>query len=421
MNNHGKRRTAAVGVGALALASMMSACASANGTAGASDKDCGTDLKFGVLTAFTGELGEFGEVSQNSFKLAINDVNASGELPEGWKTSTVVSDEKTDIQVGLRAATDMMQKDKVSVILGPSSGPIVAMDSVATRYKVPIISQFAGTTNFDAVGGTYLFRTVASDASDGEAIAQYLTDEGKKDIVIVVQNDQSTITAGQKAEENFTKSGGKVVKTIKYNPGQASYQSVVQQATGAKADAVYLAGGQESATTILKEMRDAGVHGKDVIVSADLVVNDVITGVGKDWADGLTGVTAKADAKRPQAKALSAAYEKEYGEAPGIFAENAYDALTLAALAAVAGDSTCGESIAENLPKVSSSGKKVTSFKEGAAALKAGEDIDYDGASGPVDFDETGTVPGSYAVFQVADGKWTVDKFYKAEAIGKGK
>lgn len=411
-------RTGSTLAALVAASSMLSSCAD-SGSGAAASGDCGDTIKLGILTAFTGELGEFGKISKNAFDLAIADVEASGALPDGWKVDTVVADEKADIQVGLRAATDMMQKEKVSAILGPSSGPIVAMDSIADRYQVPIISQFAGTTNFSSVGGTYLFRTVASDTSDGGAVARYLSDEGAKDVVIVVQNDQSTITAGSAAEEGLADLGGTVKKTITYNPGQTSYQSVVQQAVNEGGDAIYLAGGQESATTILKEMRDAGVSSDKIIVSGELLVPEVINAVGADWSNGLTGEIAKADAMRPQYVDLAKKYQEEYGEEAGPFVENAYDAVNLVTLAAIAADSTCGAAIASELPNVASDGELVSTFADAATALKDGQDIDFDGASGTLDFDETGTVPGSYAVYKVADGKWSLDKFYPAETFSE--
>lgn len=412
-----KQRSALVRLGATVtlatlIPSLLSACSSEGSTAAG---DCGNTIKLGILTAFTGELGEFGKISKNAFDLAISDIEASGALPDGWKIETVVADEKGDIQTGLRAATDMMQKDKVSAILGPSSGPIIAMDSIAERYQIPIISQFAGTTNFNSIGGEYLFRTVASDSSDGVAVARYLTDKGAKNVVIIVQNDQSTVTAGSAAEDGLSDTGGTVKKIIKYNPGQPSYQAVVQQAIAEDADAIYLAGGQESATAILKEMRDLGVKSKTVTVSADLLVPETIKAVGPDWSDGLTGEIPKADTKRPQYVQLSDDYQAEFGEEAGPFAENAYDAVTLVALAAMAGDSTCGVSIAEQLPKVAADGKVVSNFADAANGLADDADIDYDGASGPLDFDKTGTVAGSYAVYEVSEGKWNVDKFYPAE------
>ena len=46
--------------------------------------------------------------------------------------------------------------------------------------------------------------------------------------------------------------------------------------------------------------------------------------------------------------------------------------------------------------------------KKAKAAIAAGEDINYEGASGNVDFDENGDVSGLFSVNTVGeDGKWS--------------
>ncbi|MDP9458717.1 MAG: ABC transporter substrate-binding protein [Actinomycetota bacterium] len=418
VRNRGRAVTAPLILASLLLTACGGGSESGDSAAAGGGDDCGNTLKYGILTAFTGELGDFGEVSQNSFELAMKQMEESGALPEGWTVDTVVADEESDIEVGLRAATNMMQNENVSVILGPSSGPIVAMDSISQRYETPVVSQFAGTTNFDQVGGEWLFRTVASDASDGLAVAQWLEEQGHQNVAIVVQNDQSTITAGRAAGSRFEDAGGTVVETIEYEAGQPSYQAVVEQTLNLDADAIYLAGGQQSATTILNQMRQAGADSSTIVVSADLVVPDVISTIGADWAEGMAGVTPKGDQERAEYGEFAEAYQAEYGEAPGLFAENAYDAAMLVGLAAVAAESTCGSAIGPKLQEVSAApGTEVSSFAEGAEALAAGDDIDYVGASGTVDFDETGTVPGSYAVMTVQGGEWTQAQFFPAETF----
>ena len=211
-----------------------------------------------------------------------------------------------------------------------------------------------------------------------------------------------------------------MLDTIKYSAGQPSYQSVVRKAMADKPDAIYLAGGQESAITILREMHNPGLASSKIVVSADLVVPEIIKGVGATWANGLTGITAKGDTNRPEYKTFAADFQAKYNKAPDIFVDTAYDAMQLAGLAAVAAKSTCGKDIAAKLHEVSAApGVKVTTFDEGAAALAKGEDIDYVGASGPVDFDKTGTVVGSYAVQLVKSGEWTEQKFFPAETFMK--
>src|SRR3546814_17187936 len=59
-------------------------------------------------------------------------------------------------------------------------------------------------------------------------------------------------------------------------------------------------------------------------------------------------------------------------------------------LAAIAAKSDAGPAIAKELPGVSREGTKCKTFKECKDLLEAGEDIDYDGYSGPIDFLDNG-------------------------------
>jgi hypothetical protein len=93
----------------------------------------------------------------------------------------------------------------------------------------------------------------------------------------------------------------------------------------------------------------------------------------------------------------------------------------LTALAMAAAKSTDGEDIDAKIPEVANPpGTQVTSLADGLAALAKGEDINYDGASGPVDLDETGTASSPYSVQQVTDGKWKQVEFYSADVFAGG-
>jgi branched-chain amino acid transport system substrate-binding protein len=83
------------------------------------------------------------------------------------------------------------------------------------------------------------------------------------------------------------------------------------------------------------------------------------------------------------------------------YAAESYDGVILIALAAIAGDSDAGTSIGDNLIDVSGGGEQCSTFKECADMLADGTDIDYEGVSGPVDFDDKGD-PGqaSFGILQ---------------------
>jgi branched-chain amino acid transport system substrate-binding protein len=73
----------------------------------------------------------------------------------------------------------------------------------------------------------------------------------------------------------------------------------------------------------------------------------------------------------------------------------------LLALAAQQAGDDSGEAIAANMQSVSTGGTKVTNYADGLAAIEAGEDVDYDGYSGPIEFDENGDPTGaSIGIYQ---------------------
>jgi hypothetical protein len=72
------------------------------------------------------------------------------------------------------------------------------------------------------------------------------------------------------------------------------------------------------------------------------------------------------------------------------YAPESYDAVIVTALAAIAAKSDAGASIASKMEDVSAGGTKCTTFKDCAALLKSGKDIDYDGVSGPIEFNAKG-------------------------------
>jgi hypothetical protein len=92
-----------------------------------------------------------------------------------------------------------------------------------------------------------------------------------------------------------------------------------------------------------------------------------------------------------------------------MYEPNYYDQIIVVALAADAAGDVSGESIRNNLAKVAGPpGTEVHSYAEGAKELAAGNDIDYVGASGPIDFNQFGNVISYYAEVTPKDGQWTV-------------
>lgn len=390
------------------------------GAIGCSD-NAGSDdgeVKVGVLVPLTGEFGSFGEPWQRAMELAADDVNEVGGLPDDANLELVVDDEQTDPEAGVQAARKMIDSNGVAAILGPTSGPAVAIAPIARRSEVPLILPAASTVQLNQFGGEYVFRTVATDAEESLPIARYLTKNQATTVSVLAENDESQISVAESFRENFEGEGsGSVAASITFNAGAASYRTQVSEALGADPDWVVCACGEQSGATIIKELDEAGYEG-EIIVTSDMTTPDAIKAVGPELMQGVYGATASSDTSLPAYKRFARAYEEEFDSKPFPFTPNSYDGMILLALAMVAADSTAGPDINSALPEVANpGGTQVSTFKDGVEALRAGDEINYEGPSGPLDLDKLGNAPSPYAVMQVKGEEFDQVEFYSAEEL----
>ncbi|PHS05885.1 MAG: hypothetical protein COA78_14960 [Blastopirellula sp.] len=376
------------------------------------------EVTIGVLVPLTGELGKFGEIVANSIKLGVNQINAAGGTSCG-KIRTVVADTGGNPEVGIREATKMIDSEGAVAVLGPTSSVMVALVDLAKRKKTVVMSPYAGTITLNELGGDYVYRTVSSDLGDGAASGLWLSEKGYKKVAFMVQNGESTISPAQVARDKLKKTGIQLTDYVVYNPGQPSYQAELISVLANEPDAIYLAGGQQSGVTVIKEATSGGFKG-EWLFTADLAVPEIFAAAGADILNGRAYVElADADSSLPEYKAFKALHKKETGSDPGPFAANSYDMVNLIALSLEQSGKCTGEGINSVIRDVSDGGTAVSSFADGKKAIADGKDINYEGASGPLVFDKSGTVSGSYTIQVAKDGKWVKTKFYPASAFAE--
>lgn len=372
-------------------------------------------VTIGLLAPLSGELGTFGEIVSRGYQTAAETANATGLLECG-PISFVSADSQTDPEVGRQEAERMIAGGAVA-IAGPTSDVMVALVPLAQSEEVVITSPYSGSTALNELGGDFVFRTVGPDTNDGIAAAKWMSDQGYQAIAVFTQQEEQQLSAGNAARAALADLGANVVVDQEFAPGEASYSGVLATVLAENPDVIYLAGGQESSLTIINEAAQLGYAG-DWLFSADLATDETVEAAGADILEGVAHtVVSSTDQTTDVYKAFESLHMDVTGEEPGPFGANAFDGMNLIALAMVASGGCDGASINSALVDVSAGGTKVTSFQEGAELLAQGEDIDYDGASGPVDLDETGSVTNSYSVQQVQDGHWVDIQFYPAEDL----
>ncbi len=380
----------------------------------------GDFVTIGVLAPLTGEIGEFGQIVSEAFQMGVEEINATG-LNTCGEIRLQFADSETNPEVAIREADQLISSTENLVgFFGPSSGEMVALIDTVHEAELMLVSPYSGTTELNELGGDFVYRTVASDLADGQAAAAFIIDQEWTNAAVLAQVAESPLSSANVVRQELADAGVNVVADVEIVAGQASYEAELSEVIAGNPEVIYMSVGIESGVTILREADALGYDGSWML-SADLVGQDTIDLTGpeiveeKVFAEG-----AEADPDLPEYQRFADLYQERFGVEPKVFSPNAYDAAVLFGLAMMAADECTGAGINAVFRDVASDpGTVVGSFEEGAQAILAGEEVDYNGASGVLTFDDSGTPPGSFAIFQVLNGTFERVAFYSADFFVK--
>jgi branched-chain amino acid transport system substrate-binding protein len=187
-----------------------------------------------------------------------------------------------------------------------------------------------------------------------------------------------------------------------------SYAAELQKVLAAKPDFIVVSGYLPDTTIILREAFEAGNTAK-IVIPGWAFGPSLVSALSNEVIEGLIVFDSVPDANGPAFKAFDAGYKAAMGTSglSNIYAAQCYDMVIVLALALQkAGPSANNDAIAGVIRSIAGPpGQVVTSFAEGKAALKEGQKINYDGASGPLDFDANGDAISVFGVNVLHNGK----------------
>lgn len=316
------RRNTRAGLGALALALTVTATAcgttDTGGDSNASGEDC--NFKIGVMGALSGANASIVLPSVDGAELAVKQWdNADCEV------ELVKFDTEGDPAKATPVATQIAGDDSfIGVMGGAFSGETRATKSIYNDAGVTMVSQSATATDLTQEDQVEVFhRLVPYDDYQGAAIAKYLTDELGASKVFVVDNSEAYgEPLADRVEETL---GDAMIQRDKTEVGQTDFAPTISKMETAQPDAVFYGGYIAEAAPLLKQMRDAGIE-------APFVGGDGLYGADFGKAVGAAGegaVVMCPCAPIAEDSTFAADYEAEFGGAPGAYAAEGYDAMSV--------------------------------------------------------------------------------------------
>ena len=356
-------------------------------------------LKLGYVLPETGDLAYLGPPQIQAMKFAIKQINDSGGVLGKQIPAPVGGDEANDQAIASQSADRVLNSGVQGLIGAAASGMSLAIIDKVTGAQV---AQCSGSntaptfTGYDD-GGFYI-RTAPSDALQGPVLADVVTGDGHSKIAIIARADDYGKGLAAATKKSLENGGAEVVLDDTYDPKATNFDATVQKIAAAKPDAVVIIAFEEG-KQIIKGLietgmtpKDTGFYGADGLRSADLakLVDPKDPGV----LAGMKG-TAPASADNPKFTKALKAFAPKLKELQ--FAPQVYDCVNVIALAAEKSKSTTAADFKAAFNEVTEGGEKCNDFASCKKLLDAGKDVDYDGASGPLDFTDVGE-PGKATI-----------------------
>jgi branched-chain amino acid transport system substrate-binding protein len=372
---------------------------------GSSDDDNGDDstdaYEIGMVDSLTGSLSAFGERNQRGVELALQRVNEVGI--DGRDLELIVEDSESENQGGIAAAQKLVNQDGVPFLIGAvGSGVSLAIyESVVQDTDVVQLSQNSTGLNLTDFPG--LLRMSPSGRTQSLALANLIDDDGYDEVAITYVNNDY----GQSLTDAFVEAwDGEVAYNNPHDQEQQSYSGVISEMNGSGADAWLFVTYQAEFATMVNEVFSAGYEAQ--FYGADSVSGDnVLENTPEGSMDGMKIVVPSAPVEEENYQTFASEFEAEYGQQPTSWSAYAYDCVMNAALSIQAADEFTGAALQDTVRRVSGpEGEEATTFEAASQILSDGggpDDVDYQGVSGPIDFDENGDPVGFLQILEVQD------------------
>jgi branched-chain amino acid transport system substrate-binding protein len=173
-------------------------------------------------------------------------VNASGKAANGWVFQSVRADSTCiDAAAATAAAERLITVEGVKGIIGGDCSGVTraVLTNLAMPNGIVMISPSATSPALttDPDDGLF-FRTVPSDAREGEVMADILVDRGVKSIALTYSNSDYGKGLAEAIATAFTAKGGTVTINASHDDGKADYSAEVAALAAAGGEVLVVAG-----------------------------------------------------------------------------------------------------------------------------------------------------------------------------------
>lgn len=379
----------------LAFVMLFTACGN-NNAANENENVESDEIIIGALGPLTGNVAIYGIAATNGTKIAIDEINEAGGIL-GKQVKLILEDEKGDAQEAMNVYNKLVEDGAVAIIGDITSGPTLAIADLANRDNMLLITP-TGTQLDITEGRPSVFRVAFTDPFQGRMLAQYAKDTLGASTAGILANTSNDYSQGVKeafmAEaENL---GLEIVANESYGAADRDFRVQLTTIASQNPDVLLIPDYYETIALIAPQAREVGIE-------SQFIGPDGWDGITAQLTTGLSdeGLTAEAlqsvegaiftnhyslDDPNENIQNFIAKYNELHGENPASFSALGYDAAYMVKQAIEEAGSTDSDAI-----------------------IDAMKNINYEGLTGSIKFDENNNPVKAISMIEVNEGEYKLE------------
>jgi branched-chain amino acid transport system substrate-binding protein len=320
-------------------------------------------ITLGAVLPLSGPIASYGKNSKDGVDLALEEINAQGNL----KIQVVFEDDAGDVKNAVSAAQKLISSDKVPLIIGEaSSGFSVALSPICNVNKVILISPVSSAAELTEKGGDYFFRVCPSDAFQARILSKWIVDEKHTSVSMLYVNSNWGVSLKDEFLFHYLKMGGRIVATEQLKEGDRDFRSQISKLNVKGVSAIVAFTPPKEGGPFVRQARELGV--KLPLFGGDFWGTTEFLESGGVSVEGIY-FTFPASPKGAIYDQFVSKFKQKFGKDPDIYASYSYDLMHIVANGLRSG-ARSGEQLKDYLFKMSI----------------------YEGVTGPTNFDKYGDV-----------------------------
>ena len=373
------------------------------------------------LFPMSGREAFVGQWFQHGAKAAVYDINKNGGVM-GGQINEVLADTGGDPVDAVPAFRKLVAQNPAFMV-GPSS---LEIQGVIKNYDPAHLVDFmeGGTSQVDKMNYKYVFRTSASDTTMTAAMAYFAIQKGWKKAVMLFETTSDATDELNHTTAYFKANGGTILDSEQLALHQSSYRSEITKAfSKGNPDVIFVKSDPQTGATLFANMKELGHLNVPLISDDGGVTVEFAKAVGladaSKYLYGVAGAPGAGEAWTHYLQDYQAVWQTDK---PVELSQNTYDAVIIAALAMTEAKTADGKIWVDHILTVSNPpGTKCYYYSQCVQLLKDGKKINFEGASGPEDFDQYHNTFGDWdiAQFNADASKTNVILHVGADAIAK--